>query len=81
MSVLIWIQTVLHPDGVPERIFRKKLILKKVSRRQQKHEKLPSMQKLDDAYIQATEWKMVPPNEEFYFAFFRRENIRHIVQF
>ena len=28
MSVLIWIQTVRHPDNVPEIIFLKKFILK-----------------------------------------------------
>ena len=28
MSVLIWIQTVRHPDKVPEIFFLKKLILK-----------------------------------------------------
>ena len=44
-SVLIWIQTIWHTDAVSERIFSKKLILKKVSRRQ-KHEKLPSMQRV-----------------------------------
>ena len=27
--VLIWIQTVWHSDGVPERIFRKKKMIKK----------------------------------------------------
>ena len=36
-------------------------------------------QKIDDAYIQATDWKMVPPNEEIPFAFYRREKIRHKV--
>ena len=42
--VLVWIQTVWHSDGIPERIFRKNRFWKKISRRQQKHEKLPSMQ-------------------------------------
>ena len=36
-------------------------------------------QKMDDAYIQATDWKHVPPNEEVPFAFYRREKIRHKV--
>ena len=45
MSVLIWVQNVRHSDSVPERIFQK-LILKKVSRRQHEHEKLPSMQRV-----------------------------------
>ena len=33
MSGLIWIQTVWHSEEIPERIFQKKLILKKISRR------------------------------------------------
>ena len=41
-SVLIWIQMVWYSDGVPERTFLKKLILKKISRLQQKHDKLPT---------------------------------------
>ena len=45
MLVLIWIQSVRHTDGIPKKIFRKKLILKKVSRRQQKHEQLTNMQR------------------------------------
>ena len=47
MSVLIWIQTVWHSDSVPERFFWGKLILKKVSRQQQKHEKSPSIQRVN----------------------------------
>ena len=44
MSVLIWIQTVWHiVQKCSWKNFLKKLILKKVNRRQQKHEKLPSM--------------------------------------
>ena len=46
MLVSFWIQTVLHPDSVPDFFFFKKLILNKVSRRKQKHEKLPSMQRV-----------------------------------
>ena len=34
MLALIWIQTVWHSDGIPRRIFLKKLILKKISRQQ-----------------------------------------------
>ena len=34
MLALIWIQTVWHSDGIPETIFQKNLILKKISRRQ-----------------------------------------------
>ena len=45
-QVLILIQTVLHSDNDLE-----KLILKTVSRRQQKHEKLPSMQIFDKLYF------------------------------
>ena len=37
-------QTVLHSDDIPERIFFKKLILKKNQQTTKKHEKLPSMQ-------------------------------------
>ena len=40
---MIWIQTVWHSDSVPERFFLKKLILKKVSRRQQKHKTYPAL--------------------------------------
>ena len=29
MSGLIWIQTGWHSDGIPERLFQKKMILKK----------------------------------------------------
>ena len=47
MSVLIWIQTFWHSDSVPERFLKKKAILKKVSRRQHKHEKLPSLQRVN----------------------------------
>ena len=44
--VLIWIQTVLLSESAPEIIFEK------VSRQQQKHEKLPSIQrvKIDLSY-------------------------------
>ena len=45
MSVLIWIQIVLLSDSVSELIFLKKFILEKVSRPQQKQDKLPSMQR------------------------------------
>ena len=45
MLVLIWIQTVWHSDGVPERFFWKSSFWK-VSRQQQMHEKLQSMQKV-----------------------------------
>ena len=51
MSVLIWILTVWHSNSVHERIFSKKLILKKVSRRQQKHERLPSIQRGKDTNL------------------------------
>ena len=51
MSVLIWIQTVLHTDSAPKRIFFEKIILK-VNRQQQKHEKLPSMQSVRDMEAQ-----------------------------
>ena len=34
-------------DSVQKKFFLKNLILKKVSRQQQKHEKLPSMQRVD----------------------------------
>ena len=44
MSVLIWVQTVSHSDSVPKITFEKN-ILKKVSRRQQKYEKLRSLQR------------------------------------
>ena len=44
IMVLIWIQSVWHYDSIPERFFLKKLLLKKVSKRQQEHEKLLSMQ-------------------------------------
>ena len=39
----VWIETVWHSDGFTEIMFRKKLILKVISRHQ-KHAKLPSMQ-------------------------------------
>ena len=39
-----WIQTISHSKSVPERFFLK-LILKKVIKPQQKHEKLSSMQR------------------------------------
>ena len=55
MSVLIWIQTVWHYNSVPEFLFLKKLNLKKVSRRQQKHEKLPSMQQVNMPFMTATD--------------------------
>ena len=42
-SGLIWIQTVWHFDGIPERFFLKKLIEKKKTK---KHAKLPSMQRV-----------------------------------
>ena len=48
---MIWIQTFLHSGGIPERIFLKKLILKKISRRQKKHEKLPRMQRVNAGKI------------------------------
>ena len=38
-------------DSVPERFFLKKIILKKVSRQQQKHEKLPNMQRVKLEYL------------------------------
>ena len=43
-SILIWIQTVLHSESVPERT--QKLILKKVYRWQKKHEKYPVCKEL-----------------------------------
>ena len=45
MSGLIWIQTVCHSDGIPERNFRKKSILKIISRGQTLGQ-LPSMQRV-----------------------------------
>ena len=39
--------SVWHSDSVPGRIFWKRLLLKKASRRQQKHEKLPNMQRVN----------------------------------
>ena len=46
-SVLIWTQTDWHSNLVPVRsFFKKKLIMQKVSRWQQKHGKLPSMQRV-----------------------------------
>ena len=47
-SVLIWIQNVWHSDNVYERIFER-LILKKISR-QQMHEKLPIMQRVNSKW-------------------------------
>ena len=43
LSILVWIQTTLHSDSVPESFFCKKLILKKKS---EQLEKVPSMQKV-----------------------------------
>ena len=44
----IWHYNIWHYDSVPEN-FLKTLILKKVSRRQQRHEKLPTMQRVKRA--------------------------------
>ena len=41
MSSLIWIQTVCHSDGIPERILGKDVILKKISRRQKSMQNYP----------------------------------------
>ena len=49
--VLIWIETVWHTGSVPERIVTKELNLKKISRQQQKHAKLPIMQRANCQYI------------------------------
>ena len=46
MSVLIWIQTVGTPIVFLKEFFEK-IILKEVSRQQQKHERLPSMQRVE----------------------------------
>ena len=43
-----------------------------------KHNRL---EKNNDSYIMATEWKQVEPNEEIPFFFQRREKIRHKVGF
>ena len=50
-SVLIWIQTVWHCDGTYWNNFSKMLILKNISRGQQKHEKWPSMQSMQPGTI------------------------------
>ena len=51
MSGLIWVKTVCkqigRTDSVSESFFFKRLILKNVSRWQQKHEKLPSIQRVN----------------------------------
>ena len=47
MSGLIWIQTVLHSDGIPERFFLKKLI-KKYPQTTKKRAKTPSMQRVNN---------------------------------
>ena len=44
MSGLIWIQTVWHPDGIPERVFQKNDFENK-SADDKIHEKLHSMQR------------------------------------
>ena len=44
---LSWSCSNLFDTLIPERIFEKKKILKKVSRQHQKHSKLPSMQKVN----------------------------------
>ena len=46
---LIWIQTIGHSDGIPERFFEKKLIFFFLKNLQttKKHVKLPSMQKVN----------------------------------
>ena len=41
---LIWIQTVWHSDGIPEKVFLKVDFEKKKSANDKKHEKLPHMQ-------------------------------------
>ena len=41
MSGMIWIQTVWLSIGIPERIFQKKLILKKISRQQKSMKNYP----------------------------------------
>ena len=49
MLGLIWIQTVWHSDGIPERFFFffwKKFILKKSTDDKKKHAELPSMQRV-----------------------------------
>ena len=43
-----WIKSVWHSDGIPERIFTKKLILKKISRRQKKRKIFPEGKELKD---------------------------------
>ena len=45
MSGLIWIQTVWHSYGIPERFFLKKLMFKKIQMTK-KHAKVPSTQRV-----------------------------------
>ena len=46
MSGLIWVQTLRHFDGIPERIFRK-VDFGKNQQTAKKHEKLPRMQRVN----------------------------------
>ena len=50
MLVLIWVKKSFNTLTVFLKEFFEKLILKKVSRRQQKHEQLPSMQTVNPLY-------------------------------
>ena len=46
MLGLIWLQTVWHFDGIPERLFEKVYLKKKNLQITKKHAKLPSMQRV-----------------------------------
>ena len=50
MSGLIWIQTVWHSDGIPERIFRKSWFWKK-SADDKKHKQFPRRQRVKALWI------------------------------
>ena len=50
MLGLIWVQAVCHFDGTPERFFKKKLISKKIRRRQKSMQNYPGGKEVNDKY-------------------------------
>ena len=66
MSGLIWIQTVWHSDGIPERFFVKVNFLKKIHRQQKSMQNYPACKELTTCWCEKnqlnewqTEWTLI----------------------
>ena len=80
MSGLIWILTVCHSDGIPERVFPNSEFLKK-SAGKKTHENIPSVQRVNIGFSAAKLFSLFFFSSFFLPFFLTNENVKKTAYF